>query len=455
MLLSKLKRFEGLTSGRVVLLLYALIVALLAVAFLHGYLSQFVGIGLMGVLGVSVYIHPADRARMNSLLLLLSLFLFLSFLVPVKTFLYYAMGLALFVMVKQRWGLRLLPALITLFLSSPAFQYVVSSFSFPIRLQLTKWVAAIFHSLDKKVVVQGNSILYNGIDFSVDPACMGLHMLTISLLFGIILIGLVQKRAALRLSNFYFATFLLLMFLLNVIANLLRMVLLIEFAILPEHPLHEIVGLVCFGVYVCLPAVWLAVKAVRHFGKPSSDALPAQNALPTVILLTIVTLLLICALRVQRKDTFAPFEKAYSCAVPGYTTALHSPGIIKLTNENSLLYVKFIRGFYDTEHNPTICWKGSGYEFEGVTEISVQGRPVYTARLVKGAEQLYTAWYYSNGEKVTTSQWAWRNDLLLGARPYAVLNVSAESKELLMQELSVLFKEAPLNTVFNKLSSKN
>jgi exosortase N len=347
--------------------------------------------------------------------------------------------------------LEVLPALAALFLSSPAFQYAAAAFSFPIRLQLSQWVGALFQAMQKDVTVKGSSILMNGQEFSVDPACMGLHMLTVSLLFGIIIIGLLQKKKGVRLPAFVIISFLLLVLLLNIIANLLRMLLLIQFVILPDNPMHDVVGLLCLLVYVCIPAVWLAQKLVERFGALTQDGATSHLAFPAWLQGILLAIVLICAVRVRSTDTFQSFEKTYNASIPGYTLSVHSPGIIKMENKQSLSYIKFIRGFYDTEHNPTICWQGSGYVFQDVQESAFAGRKVYTAILVRNEEKLFTAWYYTNGETVTTSQWTWRSDLLRGSNPYAVVNVTAASKADLSRTIEHLLHQQQLKPLFDKL----
>ena len=44
----------------------------------------------------------------------------------------------------------------------------------------------------------------------------------------------------------------------------------------------------------------------------------------------------------------------------------------------------------------------------------------------------------TNGNTTTTDQWTWRTDLLWGASPYAVINVTATSKESLFNKINKL-----------------
>ena len=87
-----------------------------------------------------------------------------------------------------------------LIISSSVFQYAVNAFSFPIRLQMTSWVSGIFNLLQSDITAKGNVIFHKGYEFAIDPACMGLYMLSISILSGVILVGLLQKKSGKYLS---------------------------------------------------------------------------------------------------------------------------------------------------------------------------------------------------------------------------------------------------------------
>jgi hypothetical protein len=68
--------------------------------------------------------------------------------------------------------------------------------------------------------------------------------------------------------------------------------------------------------------------------------------------------------KVLHSDTFNRFNMP--SRVDGYSLSYPAQGIVKLDKPGSLIYVKYIRGFYDTEHNPMICWTGGGYQFKNV-----------------------------------------------------------------------------------------
>jgi exosortase N len=161
-------------------------------------------------------------------------------------------------------------------------------------------------------------------------------------------------------------------------------------------------------------------------------------------------MILFATQRVIATDTFKAFEKIENCVVADYKITCFVPGILKLENNTSLVYVKYLRGFYDTDHNPAICWKGSGYELSE-TKMDAAGEvPVYTSMLVNGTETLYTAWWYSNNVSHTVSQLEWRWAMLQGKGPYAIINVTTNNKNELMQVIKRIKEERLLDPLFKK-----
>ncbi len=370
--------------------------------------------------------------------------LVLTWLVPVNTLLYLALACGLLFWAERQAGAVHWLGAAALFISSPAFQYAAGIFSFPIRLQLAKLVASFFSLFSTNVRLKGNVILYQDREFAVDPACMGLHMLSLSLLLGILLAGLLQRKTGRTLSVKTSFVYLACLFLLNLVANVLRIVLLVHFSIPPLTLVHDVVGLLCLLVYVVIPACYLAKFLVKR-----SAPLPAQASFAKTKNLRFAALLLAAAmftvtLKVRNTDTYSAFEKNYQQPVASYNSSVYAPGILKLENKTSLLYIKFIRGFYDTEHNPMICWKGSGYELQNVHTQRFAGAEVYMATLQREKEKLFTAWWYGNGRHHTTSQWDWRLRMLKGETGYAVQNVTAGDEKTLKEEVSQLLSAGVL-----------
>ncbi len=147
-------------------------------------------------------------------------------------------------------------SLLTIILVSPVCRYIMNVFSFPIRLQLTQWVGNLlsFTGYDSSQV-EGNIIRYNGSEFSVDPACMGLYMLITSLLSGIMIVALQQKSTRGRWRQAGSFCFLISIIVCNVLCNLCRIFILVYYNILPGTVMHDIIGIACFLLYVIVPSL--------------------------------------------------------------------------------------------------------------------------------------------------------------------------------------------------------
>ncbi len=316
----------------------------------------------------------------------------LAWIMPAKTLLFAAVALALCFVADGAFGrINGLPVL-ALMLMSPIFTYIVNIFTFPIRMQLTAIAGKALLFAGAAVTVEGNSILLNGNSFSVDAACMGLSMMVSSLLCGIMLLGYSQRKAGLYLSWPKVSLLLAFIFLANVAGNLFRIILLVQFNIPPEHFMHEWTGILCLLVYVMLPLVWLCPLLVRRFGKPRVFS-AAKEETPPFILLQAHVCLAACVLLVAYKISQPPvnISAATHPAVSGYQVTPMNHHVMKLENAQALIYIKSIPGFYYTDHQPTTCWQGSGYTFKQVKESRMAGRTVFTGRLEKGEEQLFTA----------------------------------------------------------------
>ncbi len=402
-------------------------------SYVHWTLQALV-LGIMGIVATARKgggARPARYATAAVFILVLALWM------PVKTFLFFGFALTIFYGFTGA-GISL-PFLscAALFLSSPVFEYGVTAFSFPIRLKLASLTGDLFSIFGTGTEVKGNVIYARGFEFAVDPACMGLHMLSISLLLGIIFLGLLQKKWGRQLSASWSVFFLVTLVVLNIFSNFMRIVLLVQFRILPGTFWHDAIGLVCLLVYVCIPAAFLARRLLQKKGISPALAAPAR---PSGWMSWVLLLLMTAALvRVRTADTYSAFQSA-ARPMAGYNSSWYVPGVLKLQNDRSLVYIKFIRGFYDTEHNPSMCWAGSGYAFQDTREEAVAGGHIFTARLVRGSDSLYTAWWYSNGSNALTDQWKWRWALMRGEKAYAVVNLTMGSADALHEEVERLLR---------------
>ncbi|MDR2040395.1 MAG: exosortase N [Bacteroidales bacterium] len=434
-----LKQFNLWSAGKIIFVLSVFSCILLVILFFREYLSAQLFNLALGVIVIPFAIKINSRKKGSFRFAIVAVsFMLLSFYVPVHTFIYFALISVLLFLVESRFGRINFLTVVVAVLVMPITSYLLNTFSFPVRIWLTSVCGYLFGLAGVPVVIAGNTIVFDGVDFTVDPACMGLSMLTTSFLVGVLLLGFYQKQCKKELPVWGVCLYLLIILLLNVFSNLIRMMVLVLFQVMPETIMHDIVGIICFSVQVILPAWIISRLMMMKLGKQSKEdnRIFRKNTgklfyIPVQIACCL--LLWMATLHVSDKKISGELQTMH---VPGYETTRHSQGIFKLENNNSLVYVKRIRWFCDTEHNPMICWKGSGYTITQVQETVRGDFSIYTGILYNGQDVLYTAWWYTNGYSMTNSQLHWRWDMLKGAHPYSLVNVTVASKEELESGIS-------------------
>ncbi len=367
------------------------------------------------------------------------LFALLSCLLPIKTLFYFAGICAVFYLVESFYGrLNHLPFFVAIFMS-PVFQYFSNIFSFPIRLQLTEWAGKLFSLMGMELAVEGNIIHYRGNEFSVDPACMGINMTVTSLLLGLMIIAFYQKRSGKRINIVWTSGLLLLILGLNIFSNLIRIICLVQFNILPDTLAHELTGVFCLLLYVVVPSAFFIKQVINRMGKPAPAAnLSVHSVIDRkhYIFHSIILIIFFWAsILISQNDKYEAMTIGPAPSVKGYNSTRIDWSIVKLENDQSLVYIKSIRDFYYADHNPMICWRGSGYELRQVKTVEIGTDKVYCAMLEKDKEKLYTAWWYDNGNDKTIDQFKWRWNVLKGDSKYSLINITAAKQVLLEEEI--------------------
>ena len=338
------------------------------------------------------------------------------------------------------WGrLNYLPLLLIMAIS-PAFSNIIYIWSFPIRVQLSQWAGQVLSCIHMNIQVEGNLLHLDGHLFSVDPACIGLKMVVTSLVVGLLILAYFERKQQSMLA-FWEAALLLLGILLGaVLANFIRLLILIVFHILPEHPMHDVVGLLSIALYAILPFYFLLKF---YFQKKQSNATALSGWIHTAIspLQTTTTIpklayaILLFLLVVNgRQFLQKPVENSLALAhihIPGMEKTITPNGVLKLQNQEALLYIKPPVSFFQGSHDPRFCWQGSGYTFNKVQLETINDKLVYTALLTKGVDKFYTTWWYENATTHTPHEWNWRWESFKGAGNYYMVNVSCTDKNVL------------------------
>jgi exosortase N len=366
----------------------------------------------------------------------------LAWIVPAKTLLYLSLIMALCFLADSVLGrINFLP-LMAMLLMAPVCDYVTQIFTFPIRLQLTAWAGALLKMTSIAVTVEGNTIFSNGNEFSVDAACMGLNMMVTSMLCYIMLLGHYQKRFGVALSFLQVTLLMIFTGTLNIFSNLFRIILLVQFSILPDNPMHDVTGIVCLTVYVILPLLGLTPFLIKRLGRhrPTKKIAETDPHMVWMAHICLAGCLFLVAYKSMLPGIQQELPTSYS-PIKGYRITAMENQVIKLESPTALIYIKPIPGFYYTDHHPSICWRGSGYEFRHIKEMQVAGKTVYTALLQKGEEQLYTAWWYDNGDVQTISQMDWRWHAMRSHTRFSLVNLSAASAGALKAGVSRLLQK--------------
>ncbi|WP_165864986.1 exosortase N [Rufibacter latericius] len=341
-------------------------------------------------------------------------------------------------------------ALLMLAVASPIFRYVSEILSFPLRLQLTKAAAGLLGLGYTSAEAVGNLILLDGEEFSVDPACAGLHMLSFSFMIGIFLLAHLHRTQQKPWKLWMLAALLTGMLFLNLVSNLLRILVLVLLRIGPEDFMHDAVGLVCLVLYALVPFFFLAryihsrIRLKADFTKEALNQKSLSKGTLTLHLMVLVCLTGVGYL--VQTDRKAP-QLATELTLPGFEKTVLLDGVTKLTNVQALVYMKPVRAFYSTEHHPMICWEGSGYRFKNVAETEIEGKVIFTGILEKGKDQLHTAWWMDNGQHQTISQTDWRWRMAQGEPAFHLVNVTSSTEAILLSQVKTL-----LNTSTKQVS---
>lgn len=385
------------------------------------------------------YICPVKRGEYTMRYFIPALVFCITALVfPVKTNLFMALLFAALLFFENFRG-KVSPVLFfMLLLISPLFLYISNTFSFPIRIWLSEVAANTLTFAGIPARAAGNIIEFKGEEFSVDQACAGLHMLGISLIICLFSIAHCQRQTVKQLGFIQILLLLGLTFVLNIACNLCRIILLVLFKIPPANMFHDVTGVVCLLVYVILPLLWLSGAYLKRAAKIEKNPrahqiinlLPNQVRYPALHLL-FAGMLLIISYNLKKMDQLND-KGVSSVTLAGYQKELLESGVLQFNKPAQLVYLKPSH-FYGPEHNPMICWQGSGYNFTSIRTQTIKGTEVYTGVLTKGNDKIYAAWWFDNGSLKTINQVKWRWTAAQGSRPFYLVNVNAASEAALIK----------------------
>ncbi|MES2681525.1 MAG: exosortase N [Bacteroidota bacterium] len=362
------------------------------------------------------------------------LFLLAYYTLCMKLFLFLALGAFLFYSIESRFGkIGLLP-LIFLISISPALHYLVTMFTFSLRLAMSHYAADLLNAVGYPVTCHGNYFtLPDGFIFNVDKACLGLNMFNTGLAFTTLLLGLSEKKWRSTLPLFHLCMTFVTACALLIASNFLRIVIIVLFKSMPGTLSHELIGIFSLLVYVALPLHWLINKQVKKYGRQPQVYTPVLRMRRTAFVFPLIafTLLFFSFKSVEQKSkTVVTDEKLEKLILKGFSKTRRQDSVMEFRKDSLLVYIKPAVKAFESDHPPALCWKGSGFDVEQVEETSIGNRVILTAQVRKDATKQYTAWWYDNGTIKTTDQWTWR---LAKGEPFRIINITCKSRgELLM-----------------------
>lgn len=407
-------------------------------------------------MALAPYLCRINRGQMSARYLIPALFtLAIALAIPVRTTFFIAIVFTALLFIENNLGKLSNAFLFLIFLISPVFKYLLSIIDFPLRLWLSGRVAALLNSSGIQANAAGNQIEMKDSVFFVDPACAGLHMLILSLLICLFLLMYHQRTAKLQLGFSYLVGIFIITMILNIMSNFFRILLLVTFRIMPGTALHDLIGITCLALYVIFPLMKGLKPLVKYFGhsneitkhthqtiKHTNQTIKTERPIlrgypiPYLPLHGLfIILLLFIAFHIISIDQY--ISKPAAISLKGFQERQLENGIMKFENKEALVYVK-PTVFYAPEHDPRICWTGSGYVFKSIRKEKWNGLELYTAILEKHKDKIYAAWWFDNGKIQTTDQILWRWKDMKGQHRFYLINVNTSSRASLEAQVRLL-----------------
>lgn len=349
-------------------------------------------------------------------------------LLKLQVFAYLASGCLLLWVLSLSFGFMGYLPLALLLAMSPALYYVVNIFSFPIRLLLSEWSAALLSFAGILVQNKGSYFtLGNGFSFYVDEACVGLKMIGTGCLGAVFILAQQEQKKGVFYSFWQLFVYALMVVVLLLLSNLFRIMALVLFKSAPQTLSHDLIGIASLMVYTFLPMYLIGLRFEPKAHNPAMEVTvnSSKYALVLSFLLAVMISIGWISIAMFRQD-----QALEELHVKGYIKKMQAEGVVQLSNDSVLIYLKPKMRPFEGGHPPQICWRASGFSLKEFKATNIGSLPVMMGCLEKEGQKQYTAWWYDNGQRQTNSEWAWRLDAEGG---YRVINVNARDSLTLIQ----------------------
>jgi exosortase N len=405
--------------------------------FLTDDLDFFLGIIFAPYIIRKVESTPNYRFFGWSILLMAILFFWRS-----NTFYFFAFGFGMLYLLESFFYKINSLAVLLLVACSAVFRHVANIWTFSIRLEMTNITGRALSFLGFPTEVSGNIIYMNGQPFSVAPACMGLDMLVTGFVLSLLILAYFERKYIVTTPLWRASIFCGIALGLTIFSNLIRLSTLVIFKIMPDHWMHDALGILSLVVYMLLPFFLM----MRFFYGKNKTQNPDSTKAKTVFLfsnfkiLIASHLLLISLLFWTGRQFSNPLEMADTSfdkiEMEGFQKTIDEVGVLKLENDSLLIYIKPPVHIFQGTHDPRFCWKGSGYKLSKIEQKKFGEHDIYTAILSKGEDQLFTAWWLDNGAEKIIGEWEWRQKMMQGEEGFRMVNITSQDVEILDQAIS-------------------
>lgn len=368
-------------------------------------------------------------------------FIVLYFFLKMQLLFFLSFSTGILFIIESRMGkVNTLPLFIIL-LISPYSSFIFDVFGFPARLLLTDVAASMLSVAFEQTASSGNNIIIHNQSFSVDPECMGLTMVGYAYATTLLFINSLENKYQTKLTIYKVLGILVISTFFIVVVNLFRIIVIVLLQAPPETVTHEAIGLLSFGVYFLLPLFFICkwlIKRNKNEPIAAKSTQPPSKKIILPLTLVIVGSLTFFNFKRDNYRNIQQDDKSKRIEIANFEKSITDENVLKFKNEHALIYIKPSCHFFGPDHNPTICWKGSGYEFINIKTEKIGAFEIYKAELKKDNEILQTAWWFDNGQEKIISQLEWRWKTALGNEPYRLINVTAISEEALNNQINKL-----------------
>lgn len=352
-----------------------------------------------------------------------------------QTYWAFAAGLSLiYHLLNTRVGKLNAVAFYTIIFYLPLTKSFFTLFGFHIRMFITKWAGVILSFFDDSVTYFGSRIWIEGAEFTVDAGCMGLRLVITGFLLTLLIVQQVFKRKGITPKTYHLGMFLSASFVLVIVANFARILMVIAFRSAPETWSHELIGLSSFLKFHVIPMYLLVSRTIKPSSKQND--LPTRTANRGMVDLWMASLLVCLMLS---KSVYAPGKARFathnipSVEIPGFELEAEMDGVKRYTNGDAILLIKPMFPLSFSNHHPMLCWRGDGYDVQGEAMDMIGEKACYRANLVRGSEKLETAWWYSTGNgNETTGEWEWRWKALTKGDQFYLVNFVGENTDQIL-----------------------